>query len=429
MAYTAKITWSTQTRNIRDLKTWNKNPRKISKDKIEKLREKIIARGFHDVIVIDMDNTILSGNQRKSILLELGIETVTVLIPERALTEQERDAVALESNKHDGEWDFELLKSFDFDLLSDIGFSDIELKFFDEDMKVEEEDFNEKEELKKITNPLTKLGDVILLGKHKLICGDSTNPNVLKKLFGEEKASMIYSDPVYNIKIDYNGGVGGKKNYGGSVNDSRTDTEYYEFIRKSLSSALSVSNKDLHVFYWCDESYIWLFQTLYREFNIQNKRVCMWVKNGQNPTPTVAFNKCYEPCVYGTIGSPFLHSSSQSLNEVLNSETSTGNDLLDEIQNIWTEKRLPSKDYEHATSKPPKLHEKAIKRCTRPNDIILDSFSGSGSTLISAHQLGRRVYGVELEPAFCDLIMRRFEKLTGIKPIIIASHEAQTSGE
>lgn len=426
MAQEIKLGWSTQTRKVKELKTWDANPRKISKEKLQSLKEKIIARGVHDVLIIDRDNTILSGNQRQKVLIELNINEVTVLVPDRALTLDERIKIALESNKHDGEWDFELLKSFDFDLLTNIGFDEIDLKFWDGDLDVKEEDFNVEKELKKITEPTTKLGDIIQLGSHKLICGDSTDPNVLKKLFGDDKASMVYSDPVYNIKVDYNKGIGGKQRYGGNVMDNRTDTEYKEFIKKSLDCALSVSNKDLHLFYWCDESYIWLFQTIYRELGINNRRVCLWLKNGQNPTPSVAFNKCYEPCVYGTIGNPFLHTSSQNFNEILNKEMSTGNNLISEIDDhmsVWVEKRLSSKDYEHATSKPPKLHEKAIRRCTKPNDIILDSFSGSGSTLIAGEQLKRRVYGVELEPAFCDLTIRRFEKLTGMKAKIIRDHE------
>ena len=102
----------------------------------------------------------------------------------------------------------------------------------------------------------------------------------------------------------------------------------------------------------------------------------------------------------------------------MNKELTTGNNLLEETSDeldLWLVKRLPAKEYQHATSKPPKLHEKAIRRCTKPGDIILDSFSGSGSTLIAGEQLKRKVYGMELEPIFCDLIIRRFEKLTGIK--------------
>jgi DNA modification methylase len=353
---------------------------------------------------------------------ELGIEEVPVVYLDIPDIDKEKE-LNIRLNKNVGEWDFDLLKNFDFDSLLEFGFDESELKFWDEDLAVKEDEFDEEKELKAITETRVKLGDIILLGNHKLICGDSTDPSVLKKLFGEEKASMIYSDPIYNIKIDYNGGVGGKQNYGGNVNDSRTDDEYKEFIRKSISSALSVSNSDLHIFYWCDESYIWLFQTLYQELGISNKRVCLWIKNGQNPTPNIAFNKCYEPCVYGTLGSPFLHKSHQGLNEILNEGTTLGNNLFDEVNNIWLEKRLGSTEYEHATSKPPKLHEKAMCRCTKPGDIILDSFSGSGSTLIAAENLGRRVFGVELEPVFCELIIRRFEKQTNTKARIIRDNE------
>ena len=237
---------------------------------------------------------------------------------------------------------------------------------------------------------------------------------------------MVYSDPVYNIKIDYSGGIGGKQNYGGNVNDNRTDSEYKEFLRKSMANALSVSKPDLHIFYWSDQIYIGYIQELYGELGIENKRVCLWVKNSQNPVPTVAFNKCYEPCTYGVRGKPFITKNIQNLNEVMNKEITTGNALLEETLDhldLWMVKRLSGKKYEHATSKPPKLHEKAIRRCTRPGDIILDSFSGSASTMIAAEQLKRRVYGVELEPRFCDLAIKRYEALTKKKAKIIRNYE------
>ena len=135
----------------------------------------------------------------------------------------------------------------------------------------------------------------------------------------------------------------------------------------------------------------------------------------------MAFNKVYEPVVYGVRGKPYLAESVTNLNEVLNKELGTGNELIAQVDNfidIWTAKRLASKNYEHATSKPVTLHEKAMKRCTKPGDIILDSFLGSGSTLLAGEQLGRKVYGCELEPRFCDLIIKRFEAFTGIKAIV-----------
>jgi DNA modification methylase len=169
-----------------------------------------------------------------------------------------------------------------------------------------------------------------------------------------------------------------------------------------------------------------MVQDLYRELGIENKRVCMWVKNGQNPVPGVAFSKCYEPCVYGTVGNPYLSKSLQNLNEVMNKEIGTGNRLIDDILDeldIWLVKRLARNEYEHSTSKPPTLHEKAIRRCTKPGDIILDLYGGSGSTLIAAEMLKRRAYLTEIEPRFCQLIINRYEKLTGQKAKLISKEK------
>lgn len=423
-----KLVWRPERRSVGELKAWKKNPRKITEEAFERLKNRIKARGFHDVVKVDTDDMILSGNQRKKALVELGIKEVIVLVPNRKLSETEKNSVALESNTNDGTWDFDALRSFDLKVLTDIGFDKTDLEnAWNENLKTEDDDFDVEKELKKIKTPKTKLGDLIIMGAHKLICGNSGDPAVLKRLFGKEKASMIYSDPPYNIKLDYKNGVGGKGNYGGNVNDDRTYDEYKEFLRKSMTSALSVAKDDTHVFYWSDQAYIGLVQELYRELGIENKRVCLWIKNSQNPVPTVAFNKCYEPCTYGVRGRPFISPKIQNLNEIMNREMSTGNALMEEALDhldLWMVKRLSGKEYEHATSKPPKLHEKAIRRCTRSGDIILDSFSGSASTMIAADQLKRRVFAVELEPIFCDLAIKRYEKLTGVKAKIIQNdHE------
>jgi DNA modification methylase len=240
----------------------------------------------------------------------------------------------------------------------------------------------------------------------------------LKKLFGKEQASVIYSDPVYNLSINYARGVGGNQNYGGHVLDTRSKEEYRTFLKKSIEVALAVCKPNIHVFYWNDQAQIGLVQDLFEELGLKNRRVCLWIKNGINPTPGVAFSKCYEPCIYATRGKPYLTKGIDNLNEVMNKELGTGNALIDDIldqMDIWLVKRLPGTEYTHATAKPPTLHEKAIRRCTRPGDIILDSFSGSGSTLISAHQLKRRAYVVELEPLFADLAILRYEKFTNQK--------------
>jgi DNA modification methylase len=417
----SKLQWHTEKRKVKDLIPFDNNPRTISPKQLKDLKKSLKKFNLVEIPAIDLDNKVLAGHQRLKVLqlLGRGDEEIDVRIPNRKLTKKESEQYLISSNALGGDWDFEKLKSFNLDLLLDVGFDQVDLAhLWDDELKVEDEDFDVDEEIKKIKKVKTKLGDLIHLGPHKIICGDSTNPETLKRLFNNESASMIYSDPVYNIKIDYDKGIGGKKNYGGAVNDNKSESEYRNLIENSLRNALSVSKKDVHVFYWSDQTYIWLVQNLYQELGVVNKRVCLWIKNGHNPTPGVAFNKCYEPCTYGVRGSPYIAKNINNLNEVLNKEITTGNNLLEETLDeldVWLVRRLSAKEYKHATSKPPKLHEKAIRRCTKPGDIILDSFSGSGSTLIAGEQLKRKVYGVELEPVFCDLIIKRYEKLTGVK--------------
>src|SRR3990167_2583801 len=124
-----KINWTTGRRKVADLKHWDKNPRKISKEKAELLKERISQRGFHDVIKIDLHDVILSGNCRTDVLIEMGIEEVNVLIPDRELTLEEMEAIGLESNMNDGQWDFEKLGTFDEGLLKNVGFESKDLDF------------------------------------------------------------------------------------------------------------------------------------------------------------------------------------------------------------------------------------------------------------------------------------------------------------
>lgn len=418
-----QLEWRTEKCRVNDLLPYDKNPRVINDSQMEALKRSLKKFSLAEIPAINTDRKIIAGHQRVRALqlLGRGEEIIDIRIPNRPLTKQEFDQYLLTSNAVHGDWNYELLQNFDTELLLDIGFSDSELSnIWDSQLEVENDAWDEEKELTKIKKPKTKMGQIIQLGAHKLIAGDATDPDVIKKLMGKEQASMVYLDPVYNLKggVDYARGVGGKQNYGGAVNDNRTDSEYREFLKKAYQNALAVSKPDLHFFSYCDQNYIGLIQDLYRELGIQHQRVCIWVKNGFNPTPGLAFNKCYEPCVYGLKGRPYLAKGIENLCEIQNKELSTGNRLIEEILDmldIWLVKRLAGSDYEHATSKPPSLHEKSIRRCTRVGEIILDSMAGSGSTMVAAEQLRRRAYLCEKELIFCDLIVKRYEKLTNQK--------------
>lgn len=415
------LQWHTETRVVSSLIPNGNNPRTMSPKQIEDLKKSLKKFNLVEIPVIDTDNKVIAGHQRLMVLKLLGREKerIEVRVPNRKLTKQEYDQYLLSSNRIHGDWDWEkLAENFGQDLLRESGFDDVDLANIFDDLEVEGDEFDIEKALKKIKKPQSKLGDVYALGGHRLVCGDSSDPGNVKRLMDGKKANAILTDPPYNISLDYNKGVGGKKQYGGNVDDAKTDKEYRVLLLSALKNGLSVADKNAHVFTYCDQKYIWLLQTLYQELGIQNKRVCLWIKNSSNPTPGVAFNKQYEPCVYGTVGKPYLSATTLNISEILNKEIGSGNqgvqdmyDLLD----LWIVKRLNGSDYEHPTQKPPQLHEKALRRCTKPGDIVLDLFGGSGSLLIACEQLKRSAYLVEREPTFVDLIIRRYEKLTGQK--------------
>ena len=407
---------------ISQLKDAIYNPRHHDPEMMERLKKSIQQHGWADPIIANghpkCKGVVIGGHARIKIAKELGMKKVPVVFLEIANVEIEKK-LNLSLNRISGDWDWEKLKSFDVETLLETGFDAGDLdNIWSDVLETENDDFNVEQELNKIKKPKTKLGDLYSLGPHRLICGDAHDSSVIEKLMGKVKADMVYCDPIYNLNLDYNAGIGGNARYGGTVNDNKSDHEYELFLTKGLENALLVAKKDCHVFYWCDQKYIWLVQQLFAKFGLVNKRVCLWIKNSQNPTPQVAFNKCYEPCVYSCKGKPYLSKTQLNLNEILNKEIGTGNRISDDILDlfdIWLAKRLAGNQYEHSTAKPTTLHEKPLRRCTKPGDTILDLYLGSGSTLISCHQMKRICYGAEIEPIFCDLIIKRFESYAKIK--------------
>ncbi len=397
------------------------NPRKITKAEIKVLEDSLTKFGLVEIPAVNFDNTILAGHQRCMILklLNRGEELIDVRYPNRQLDTDEANKYLLLSNKSGGTWDYDLLKKFDMGILEFAGFDKIELSKEWDGMPIKKvKEFDVDKAVKEVKNPITKLGDRILLGDNVLICGDSTDSDTVKRLMNGKKASLINTDTPYNQNLDYNKGVGGnnsKRNYGGDVQDDLPDSEYKEFVRKIMKNALDNSHEDVHAFFWCSDYYIWVFQTNYLELGLQNKRVLSWVKNNASPTPMVAFNRATESCCYAVRGKPYLNDTINNLNEIQNDDIGTGNEMLDNLNNLLLVKRLSSNKYQHPTEKNPEVHFKALKRFSKIGDIALDLTAGSGSILTACHELKRIAYMCELNPVFCDVIVKRYELLTGKK--------------
>ena len=410
--------------NIDDIKPNPANPKKHFDEGIE---ESIKDKGYIELVVVDEKNTLLAGEGRWRALKKLGHKRIRAIRKE-GLTRKQKLEYLLISNKlvERGGWDEEILKKMGVDTLLRGGFIEEELStLWDDVLSLEEDEFDVEKAVREIKIPNSKRGELYQLGDHRLMVGSATNLEDVKKLAGKNKVDVIYSDPPYNIGLDYSKGIGTNHKYGGKYsakNDKQKPKAYWEFINKSIVNSLAVTKKDAHIFYWCDESFIGKMQNIYESNKIINRRVCIWIKNNQNPTPQVAFNKVYEPCVYGTVGTPYLRKGITNLNEVLNREVESGNQMIDEILsiiNIWLVKRDPSQSYEHPTQKPISLHEKPLKRCSKPNDVVMDLFGGSGSTLVACEQLGRRCFMEEFDPIFVDVIIKRWETYTGKKAKLI----------
>lgn len=406
--------------DVDNLKEFPGNPR-IWGDKAKNDVERSIKKhGFINPLLVNSapgrENTILSGNLRLVVARELGINEVPIVRVYVTNPKIERELLLI-GNINNGDWDIEILKGWDIDLLFSSGMKEFDISaILDNSLETENDDFSVDKELAKITKPKTKPGQIFQLGKHVLGCGSATDQAFVKKVAGGQLADVIYCDPPFNISLDYNSGLGGKSSYGGKTNDNLNDADYKAFLKKTIENALLVAKPDCHVFYYSDPKYIGLIQEIYQEVEIKNKRVCLWVKNGFNPTPGVAFNRCYEPCTYGVRGEPFISPKCQNLTEILNKGIATGNRQLDDILDIWDvwlAKRLAGQSYSHPTEKSVTLHEKPLRRCSKVNDVVLDLFCGSFSTGAACEQLKRKCITLDLDPIFCDLAINRFKKLTG----------------
>lgn len=414
------LTWRSEKRKVKELTPADYNPRKMTEQERRDLEDSIREFGAVIPIVVNVgkrENVLIGGHQRVTIYADLGIEETDVMVPSRELTGEEERRLNLRLNKNTGSWDFEKLKDMDLTLLLDVGFGDEELATLWDDVDVIDDEFGAGAAAKEIKVPKTKPGDVYILGGHRLMCGDSMKPEDVKKLMGADLADTIYCDPPYNIGLDYSMGMGelyhNKQSYGGTYskkNDAKTTKDYAELLARTLDNALEASRPNTHVFYWCDENFIWMLQELYRERKLTLKRVCLWIKNNMNLKPQTAFNKVYEPCVYATRGKPYLNRAMTKLHEIMNKEVGTGNQVHEDIMEmitLWVTKR--DAIYEHPTQKPVTLAEKPLKRCTSPGHIVLDLFGGSGSTLIACEQLNRKCRMMEQDPVFCDVIVNRWE--------------------
>jgi hypothetical protein len=277
---------------VSELRAAEYNPRKWDQASINQLKESIGKFGMIDPIIankaVSRENVVIGGHFRLFVAKELGFKEVPVVYVDIPELEKEKE-LNLRLNRNTGQWDMELLKEFDINLLLDVGFDDSDLAPIWDQLETESDGFDLEKKLREIKATTVKPGDLYMLGSHFLLCGDSTDLGQVEHLMDGKKANIVYSDPPYNIRLDYSKGISTSGKYGGQETDKKSSAQYKDFLKTTLENALSVSEPDAHFFYYCDETCIGTVQGLYEELGIANRRVCLWVKNNLNMTPGVAY--------------------------------------------------------------------------------------------------------------------------------------------
>lgn len=383
---------------IEDIKPYAKNPRN-NKDAVEKVAESIKEFGWKQPIVIDMNGVIIAGHTRYKAAQKLGITSVPVVCADD-LTEEQVKAYRLADNKTAGfsTWDMELLEleleglqtaSFD---MARFGFEEAVL----EPEEIKEDDFNANEILDNGEEPVSKPGDIWTLGRHKLLCGDSTKTDAVQRLMAVEKAHMIWTDPPWNV--DYGASKNPRWKSGTNrriLNDSMSTDEFGAFLLAAFANMRDSCLEGAMAYVVMSAQEWGNIMNAMRHAGFHWSSTIIWAKD-QLVLSRKDYHTQYEPIWYGWKDGEArlcpLEDRKQS--------------------DVWMIDR-PKRSDEHPTMKPIELVARSITNSSRKDDLVIDFFGGSGSTLIAAEETGRRCNMIELDPKYCDVIINRWQKLTG----------------
>lgn len=365
---------------IEAIKPYERNTKKHPETQIKNIAESIKQFGFIQPVVLDNNNEIIIGHGRYFASQLLGMDEIPCVFVENLSDEQVRKLRILDNKLNESEWDDDLLRLE----LEDLDFGDFEVDFgldFEEEEKEIIED--EVPEVDQEAEPICKLGDIYQLGNHRLMCGDSTKEEDVAKLMNGEKADMVFTDPPYGYKYQSNMRTKSKK-FDVLVNDDKI-LDFMPIIKDRCKGFVFVCTTWKVLDKWLP-----LFK---KYFDLSN--MIIWDKGG---------------CGIGDLE----HTFSTNYEIILcsnNDAKITGK----RIGSVWNIPKDNANDYIHATQKPVKLSATAIENTTNENNIVIDVFGGSGSTLIACEQLNRKCYMMELDPKYCDVIIKRWETLTGKK--------------
>lgn len=424
-----------EVRPVSSLKRAARNARTHSDKQIEQIAASIRQFGFTNPILIDADDQIVAGHGRMEAAIRLGLAQVPVLRLAH-LTPEELRAYALADNKlaANAGWDAEILKiefselsslelSFDLEIT---GFSttEIDLSIDGGNKSADAAGDEDPADLIPAATPLVRRGDLWLLGDHRLLCGDARAMPCWRELMGTERARMVFSDPPYNVRIDgHVGGLGGVKHAEFAMaSGEMTERQFTDFLTEVFRNECEISMDGAIHFQCMDWRHIGEMREAGEAVYSELKNVCVWAKDVAGMG---SFYRSQHELVFVWKVGTAPHLNTVELGK--NGRYRT---------NVWSypaaSKTGANADLAmHPTVKPVPMIMDAIKDTSKRGEIVVDGFGGSGSTLMAAEKTGRRARLIELEPGYCEVTIRRWEKLTGRDAVLAATGQtfAQVQAE
>lgn len=413
---------------IDSIKPYENNAKIHTDEQIEQIKKSIEEFGMNDPIGIwSKDNIIIEGHGRLMALKELGYEEVPVIRLDD-LTDEQRRAYTLIHNQTTMNTGFDLdilneeLANIDLDM-SMFGFEEIE----EPEIDIKDDDFD-IEDLEPIKEPKTKRGEIYKLGNHYLMCGDSTNPDDVEKLMNGKQADLVVTDPPYNVAISNSQGMT-------IENDDMSDDDFKEFLYKAFN-CLNNSLKEGGAFYvWFASKEHINFEQALNENGLQVRQCLIWVKQHFN-LGRQDYKWKHEPCLYGWkdgAGHYFIDEFNHPtvFEDKIDFDNLKKDEAIQMLKDIYNDgisttvihEDKPTMNDLHPTMKPLRLLARLIRNSSKENEIVLDLFGGSGSTLITCEQLNRQCYMMEYDPVYVDVIIDRYEHLTGKKAVKVKEGE------
>ena len=382
---------------VEDLIPYVNNPRQ-NDQAVDAVASSIKNFGFKVPIVVDGSNEIVNGHTRLKAAKKLGLKEVPVIVADD-LTPEQIKAFRLADNKvgEIAEWDEELL-AIELEELSNLEFDMTEYGFDELDFDAEVEEIVEDDFDEEIPEePKAKLGDIYQLGRHRLMCGDSTDTHQVATLLDGNKADLLLTDPPYNVAYEGKG-----KEALTIKNDSKDGGEFHLFLYDAFCSAKDNLKSGASFYVWYASSEVVNFHTSLEEAGFIVKQELIWNKNTM-VLSRQDYHWKHEPCLYGwASGGSHSWYSDRKQTTVLNFDR-------------------PTVNKEHPTMKPIALFEYQIKNSSKSGDVVLDLFGGSGTTIMACEQNGRCGYLMELDPRYVDVIIRRWEDFTGEKAELVGN--------